>query len=166
MHMTGGDRVGIDERNPVRVRQHDVLVRRRRRVAAEHAPDLDRRLEAAQELEAVLAELLLRPARCPEQALDILRLLRAEVEREQELIRVAEDAGAAELLQQLDALARLRPALRDVAERDDQIGLTILQVGEGGAEGDGVAVHVAEEGDSHTGTPYAANAAASAGSAT
>jgi hypothetical protein len=27
-------------------------------------------------------------------------------------------------------------------------------------------VHVAEEGDSHTGTPYAASAAASAGSAT
>ena len=81
----------------------------------------------------------------------------AEVESNQEVIRIAVDARATELLQQLDALPRLRAALRDVAERDDQIRLTGLQIGERSAEGDRVAVHVRDECDSHSeqlmGTP-------------
>ena len=79
-------------------------------------------------------------------------LLVTEVERHEEVIRVAVGAGTAELAQEIDALARLRAALRDVAERDDQIGFMTLQIGERGAERDGVAVHVGDEGDPHTGT--------------
>ena len=60
----------------------------------------------------------------------------------------------------------LRPALRDVPERDDQIRLVVLQVGERGAERDGVSVHVGEEGDPHIATPYAERATATSGSGT
>ena len=94
-------------------------------------------------------------------------LLVAEVEGHQEVVGVAINARTAELPQQLDALARLWATLRDVAERNDQVRLaTCLQVGESRAECDGVAVHVGEEGDAHTGTPYAASAAAISSSET
>ena len=83
----------------------------------------------------------------------LVRLLVAEVELDENAIRVAVHAGAAEPLQQLDTFAWLRPSLCDVAERDDQVGLaTFLQIGERRTEGNGVAVHVGEEGDAHTGT--------------
>ena len=83
----------------------------------------------------------------------LVRLFAAEVERNEDVIRVPVDAPAPELLQQLDALAWLRTTLSDVAERDDQIGLaTFLQIGERCPERDGVSVHVGEEGDAHTGT--------------
>jgi len=75
-----------------------------------------------------------------------------EVELDEEVVRVPVHARAAEVLQQLHALAGLRASLGDVAERDDQVRLVGLQLGERGAEGDGVAVHVGEEGDAHTGT--------------
>ena len=152
MHMTGRNCLGVDAADLLRrrLRQDDVLVRRRGRVAAQHPSCLHRRLEAAQKLETVRSELLLRPACSVEQALQLLRILHrlgAEIEREQKLVRVAEHARAVELTQQLDALARLRAALRDVAEGDDQVGLTVLQIGQGSAERAGVAVHVGEECD-------------------
>ena len=150
MDVAGCNRVGIDKRNAVGVREDDVLVRRRRRVAAEHAACLHGRGEAAQEREAILAELRARPVRCLEHAL--VGLFVAELERNEKVIRVPVDARTSKLLQQRNAFARLRPALGDVAERDDQVGLDVLQVGQSGAEGDGVAVHVGEEGDAHTGT--------------
>ena len=123
--------------------------------------DLDGRLEPLQELEAVVAQLLAGPAADLEHPFDVLGVHRlglgAEVERKHELVRVPEDAGAVELPQELDALDRLRPALGDVAKRDDQVGLYALEIGERRAEGDRVAVHVREEGDAHrpeiTGTP-------------
>ena len=154
MNVSGGDGIRVQHADAFRrrARQHDVLVRRRRRVTAEDAPGRNSPLEAAQEREPLLAELLPRPFRRRQKAVDVLGLLRAEIEREQELVGVPEDARALELLQQLDALARLRPALCDVAERDDQIRLALLQIRERSTECDGVPMHVREEGDSHTGT--------------
>jgi len=128
-------------------------------VAAEHPPCLHRRLEAAQELETLHSELLLRPARGVEQPLQLLRIvdgLRPKIERQEELVRVAEHARAVELAQQLDAFARLRTALRNVAEGDDQVWFAILQIGEGSTEREGVAVHVGEECDPHSGQLMAA----------
>lgn len=81
----------------------------------------------------------------------ILDRLGAEVERDQEVVGVAEHTLTAELTQELDALERLRAALRDVAEGDDQVGPAILQVGERGAECDRVSVHVGEKGNPHSG---------------
>ena len=110
-------------------------------------------LEALQEREAVLAELLARPASRFEQpfaAFLVLDRLGAEVERDQEVVGVAEHARAAELTQELDALERLGPTLRDVAERDDQVGPAILQIGECCAERNRVSVHVGEEGNPHS----------------
>ena len=151
MDVAGSNRVGVHGWNGVRVRQDDVVEGGRCRVAAEHTPRLHGWSEAPQEREAVVAELLARPVRGLEHAL--VGLLVAEVERDEEVIRVPVDAWAAELLQQLDALARLRASLRDVPEREDQVRLTTrLQIGEGGAERDRVPVHVGEEGDAHTGT--------------
>ena len=87
----------------------------------------------------------------------VLHRLVAEIEGEEEVVRVPEDARAAELAQQLDALARLRPALRNVAQADDQVDIALLQIGERCTEGDRIAVHVGKECDSHpgelTGTP-------------
>lgn len=121
MYVSCGDRSRTgEERLDVfgpSLRQHDVLIGRRRRVAAEHASRLHGRLEAAEEVEPVRAELLLRPARRVEEALQLLGIvdgLGAEVEREHKLVGIAEHARAGELAQQLDALARLRPTLRDV----------------------------------------------------
>lgn len=150
--VTGRDCIGLERPDLLgrSLGQDDVLDRRGRRVAAEHSPGLYGRAEAAQELEPVLAELVARPVRRLEHAL--VGLLVAEVERDEDVIRVAVDAGTRQLLQQLDALARLRPSLRDVPEGDDQVGAAILQIREGGPECDGVAVHVGEEGDAHTGT--------------
>lgn len=154
MDMSRGDSVGLQRTDPLRrrLRQDDVLVRGRRRMAAEHTTGSDRRLETAEELEPVLAELLARPAPRLEQPLDVLGLLGAEVERQQELIRVAEHARTADLAQEIDAFAWLRASLRDVAEGDDQVGIVVLQIDERGAKCDGVAVHVGEESDAHTGT--------------
>jgi hypothetical protein len=121
-------------------------------VTAEDASGHNNRLEVTEEREALVAELLPRPFRGRQEAVDVLGLLRAEIEREQELVGVPEDARALELLQQFDALARLRAALCDVAERDDQIRLAPLEIRERSTECDGVPVHVREEGDSHTGT--------------
>ena len=152
--MTGRDSVDL-ERSDLLGRsfgQDDVLVRRRRRVTAEHAPGLHGRAEAAQELEPVLTQLSARPVGGRQQALDVVGFLGAQVQREQELVRVAEHARAAELLEQLDALARLWPSLGDVSERNDQLGAATLQIRERSSEGDGVSVHVGEEGDAHTGT--------------
>lgn len=124
-------------------------------MAAENSSRVDRRLEALQEREAVVAQLLARPLRSFELLLG--NRFAAEVEGNQEVVRIAVDARASELLEQLDTLPRLRASLRDVAERDDQIRLMGLQIGERGTEGDRVAVHVREEGDSHSeqlmGTP-------------
>jgi hypothetical protein len=152
VHVTGRDRVGVNRRDAAAIREDDVLIGGRRGVAAEDPAGAHRRLEALEELQPVLPELLAGPLRGRDQSLDVLRLFGAEVERKQELVRVPEDARTAELLQQRDALARLRPSLRDVAQRDDQVGLSTLQVGKCSAERDGVAVHVGEEGDAHTGT--------------
>ena len=129
-------------------------------MAAEDPLDLDRRLEAAEELEPFRAELLLRPAGRLEQpflSLLVLDRLVAEIEGQEEIVRVPEDARAVELAQQLDAFERLRPALRDVAQADDQVDVMLLQIGERRTEGDRIAVHVGKECDSHpgelTGTP-------------
>ena len=83
-------------------------------------------------------------------ALFVFHRLRPEVEREEKVVGVAEDARATELAQQVDALSRLRPTLGDVAQRDDQVDVVTLDVGECGAESDGVPVHVGEEGDPHS----------------
>ena len=110
-------------------------------------------LEALQEREAVLAELLARPASRFEQpfaAFLVLDRLGAEVESDQEVVGVAEHARAVELAQELDALERLGPTLRDVAERDDQVRPAILQIGECCAERNRVSVHVGEEGNPHS----------------
>src|ERR671936_612782 len=119
-------------------------------MTAEQRTGMHRRLEAAEKLEPVLAELLARPMRRRELLLG--HLLVAEVERNEEVVGVAVDARTAELAQEVDALDRLRAALRDVAERDDQVGLEPLQVAERRAKCDGVAVHVRDEGDAHRGT--------------
>ena len=151
MYVARGDGVCVHRRDRVRVRQHHILDRRRRGVAAEHASRPHGRREAAQERKTLVAELGARPMRRLQDAL--VRLFAAEVERNEDVIRVPVDARAAELLQELHALAWLRSALRDVAERDDQIGLaTLLQIGERCPERDSVSVHVGEEGDAHTGT--------------
>ncbi len=76
-------------------------------------------------------------------------LLRAEVQRQQIVVGVAVHARAVELLQQVDALARLGTALRDVSEGDDQARVAFLQIGENRSERSGVAVHVGDETDSH-----------------
>ncbi len=100
----------------------------------------------------------------------VLDGLRTEVEREQELVRVPEDARTLQLLEQLDALHGLRPTLGDVAQRDDQIDVLPLDIGERGTESDGVSVHVRDERDTHgsqlTETPYAESAGTSSGSRT
>lgn len=160
--MAGRDRCGSDSvEGPLDLvmrgrRQHDVLVGARRRVTAQQRADLDGRLETAQEGKPLLPELLARPARRLEEPLDAILVvdrlrLRAEVEGQQEVIRVAEDARALELAQEVDALGRLRAALRDVAEGDDQARLPTLKVRKSGAERDRVAVHVRDEGDAHEG---------------
>ena len=113
------------------------------------------RLEAPQELEPLLAELLARPMGGGE--LLLRDLLLTKVQGDEEVVGVAVDAGTPELAQEIDAFERLRSALGDVAERDDQVGLVTLQVGERSAEADRVAVHVGDECDPHspdsTGTP-------------
>ena len=99
-------------------------------MAAEDPLDLDRRLEAAQELEPFRAELRLRPAGRLEQpflSLLVLDRLVAEIEGQEEVVRVPEDARAVELAQQVDTFERLRPALRDVAQADDQVDVVLLQ---------------------------------------
>ena len=83
-------------------------------------------------------------------ALFVFHRLRPEIEREEKVVGVAEDAGATELAQQVDALLRLRPALGDVAERDDQVNVVALDVGERRTESNGVPVHVGDEGDPHS----------------
>jgi hypothetical protein len=50
-------------------------------------------------------------------------------------------------LHELEALDRLRPALRDVAQRDDRIGAAPGDVVERRAQADGVAVRVGDERD-------------------
>lgn len=135
-------------------RQHHGLGGPGRGMTAEQRADRNGRLERAQESETVVSELLARPARrlekplTPILVLDRLRL-RAELESQQEVVRVAEDARARELADQVDALGRLRPALCDVAERDDQVRLPSLEIGERRSERDRVAVHVGEQGDPH-----------------
>ena len=156
--VTRGDRVGVHRRYAVGVRQHDVLVRRRRRVATEHAARAHRRLEGAQKGEPFLPELLARPVRRLEDAL--VGFLVPEVQGYENVVGVPVHARTPELLQELHAFARLRATLRDVAECDDQIGLISLQIRECFAERNGISVHVGEEGDAHTGTLYAASAAA------
>ena len=114
--------------------------------------ELDRRREAAQEVEPVVTELLTRPARRVEQALAtllVLDRLGAEIERDEEVVGVAVHTRTTELAQDVDTLARLRPALCDIAERDDQVDIFAPDVLEDGAEGDGIAVHVRDEGDAH-----------------
>ena len=129
-------------------------------MAANNPLDLDRRLEAAEELEPRRAELLARPERGLEQpflSLSFLDRLVAEIEGQEEVVRVPIDARAVELAEQLDAFERLRPALRDVAQADDQVDVVLLQIGERRTKGDCIAVHVGKECDSHpgelTGTP-------------
>jgi len=73
-----------------------------------------------------------------------------DLERDEKVVGVPEDARATELAQQIDALPGLRPALGDVAQRDDQVDVVTFDVGERGAESDGVRVHVGEEGDPHS----------------
>jgi len=136
--------------------QDDVLVRVRRGVATEKIADLDRGLEAAKEVQPLLAELFSRPARGLEQLLAplfVLDGLRAEVESEEELLGVPEHARTVQLSQQVDALERLGPALGDVPEGDDPIRGRPLDVVERRAKRDRVAVHVREEGDSHAADP-------------
>ena len=129
-------------------------------MAAEDPLDFDRRVEAAEELEPFRAELFLRPPCRLEQpflSLLVLDRLVAEIEGQDEVVRVPEDARAVELAQQLDAFERLRPSLRDVTQADDQVDVALLQIGERRTEGDCIAVHVRKECDSHpgelTGTP-------------
>jgi hypothetical protein len=121
-------------------------------VAAEKVVDLDAGLEAAEELQPLLAELLSRPAcrlKQPLALLLVLDLLMAKVEGEQEFLSVPQHTWAPQLTKELNALDGLGPALGDVAERDDQVRLFSREVHERGAEGNGVSVHVGEERHSH-----------------
>src|SRR5919197_3601601 len=132
----------------VGVGENNVLVRRGRAVEAEEmsaAVELNphRRLEAAQDVEPFATELFLRPAANRKEARQLLlvqvaRLRRAWIEGEEKLVRVAEDAAAAELTQSVDALRRLRPALRDVAEADDLVERLGAELCEHRVEPDGV----------------------------
>ena len=103
-------------------------------------------------------------------ALVVFHGLCTEIERDEVVVGVPVDARAAELAQQVDTFPRLRPALGDVAERDDQVDVVSLDVGERCAERDGIPVHVGEEGDPHsaelTDTPYTASSSASSASGT
>ena len=76
--------------------------------------------------------------------------LAPEVEGDEEVVGIAVDARAVELAQKVDALERLRAALGDVAERDDQVGPLTLQIVEDGAKRNGVAVHVGDKRDPHS----------------
>jgi hypothetical protein len=177
--VTGGDCIGFDAGEHRldflvrRRRENDVLIRARRRVTAQDASGTDGGLEALEECEAVFAELLARPTGPFEESFAlflILDRLGAEIECEKKVLRVSTDTRTAELTQELDALTRLRPALRDIAEGDDQVGPAVLQVGECCAERDSVSVHVGDESDPHSAelmdTPYPASAAAMLVSAT
>src|SRR3954470_24103809 len=119
MNVSGGDGISAERADAFRrrARKDDVLVRRRRRVTAEDASGRNSRLEGTEEREPLVAELLARPFRGRQEAVDVLGLLRAEIEREQELVGVPEDARALELLEQFDALARLRKASQPTASR-------------------------------------------------
>ena len=122
-------------------------------MTAENASGADGGLEAFKGCEAVLAELLARPTGSFEQLFPlglVLLRVRTQIEREEKVLGVPPDTRAPEFAQQLHALARLRSSLRDVPERDDQIGLAVLQIGERSPESDGVAVHVRDEGDAHS----------------
>lgn len=92
------------------------------------------------------------------------------IECEQKLVRVPGDTRTIELAQQVDAFLRLRAALGDVAERDDQVDVVPLDVGERCAERNGVSVHVREESGAHsaelTDTPYVASSCAKGASGT
>ncbi len=140
MDVAHRDRVRVHRRNAVSVRKHDILVRERCRVAADDAASRDCPLEPAEKCEPGVPQLVARPFRSLHDSL--VDLLVAEIERDEDVIRVAVDAGTGKLLQELDTFAGLWPALRDVPERDDQLRLVVLQVRKGGAERDGVSVHV------------------------
>src|SRR5215210_1755673 len=107
--------------------------------------ELDGRGEAAVELEQVVGE----PRSCPLGVCDLrLRhLLMAEVERQEEVVRVAVDGGAAEVAEEFEALPRLRAALRMVAQTEDAVVLLSRKVVQHRAKGDAVSVDVREERD-------------------
>ena len=132
-----------------------LVARSRRPVEGEQRPataevELDGRLEAAMELEQLGRESGLRPA----SGLELLlgdRFL-AGVECEQEVVGVSHHGRAAELTQPLEALRRLRAALRVVAEADDAIDVLLDQVGEERVERDRVAVDIREDRDPQAAT--------------
>ena len=142
-------------------------------MTAEHVAGSHGRLEVLQKSQPVFAELRAGPVGRIEQALSALVVFHgvcSEIERNEEVVGVPVDARAAELAQQVDAFPRLRPALGDVAERDDQVDVVSLDIRERCAESDGVSVHVGEKGDPHpaelTDTPYTASSSASSASGT
>ena len=111
------------------------------------------RVEALQKSQPLFAELLARPAGGIEESFSVLLVFHrvgAEIEGEEKVVGVAEDTRATEPAQQVDALLRLRTALGDVAERDDQVDVVARDVGERSAERNCIPVHVGEEGDSHS----------------
>jgi hypothetical protein len=107
----------------------------------------DRRLVAADQLEAPLAEPLLRPARSREHLFG--RRLRLGIEREHERVRVPQHYGTPELGDPLGALERLRAALERVPQTDELVDGPALEVLEHRLERHEVAVDVREDRGQH-----------------
>lgn len=135
-----------------RRRKDHVLVRLRRRMAAEQPADFNRRLEPTKKRQPVFADLLARPAQCLQHSVALLLvvdLLGAEIERDKKVVGVSAGALTTELTEKLHALTRLRSALGDVAQRDDQVDVLAFNVRERSSERNRIAVHIREEGGSH-----------------
>ena len=103
-----------------------------------------RRLERLDVREPVRAELLARPLADGEQSLG--RRFLAGVRVEHEGVRVAEHNRAVEPAEERDDLGGLGAALDRVAEADDLIDRSALEVLQHRPERDRVAVHVGDEG--------------------
>jgi len=133
------------------LREDDAVVVSRRAVEAEQAPaaevELDRRCERAQVLEVGVRELRERPLALDE--LPLGRLLRTRVRVEQEGVGVAHHGQGSCVADELEALDGLRPALGDVAEGDDRVGVAQGDVVERRAQPDGVPVRVRDERDAY-----------------
>ena len=131
------------------VREDHVFVRHRRRVTTDQTPaceiELDGRLVRRQ------ASGLLSPPTDREQPRKsvFIKLLRPWIERQEELIGIAEDASPTELAEPVDGLDRLRTTLRDVPEANDLVEFVAHDLRDHRVEADGVAVQVGHERDAH-----------------
>ena len=117
------------------------LVGSRRPVAEPHRPkpvdlDHDLLLEAREELAHFIRVVRLHPL-LPLGLGDVL---------EDGTVRVAAHEAGAEATYELEGLVRQRPP-REVAAEDDQVGLSLLDLGEGGLERRCVPVDIREDGD-------------------